>query len=133
MFSTRYTYPRVLSRGRFVALYPPALQNAAYREFDKYVAAGTDHIDPTVVQTELEDLQQKTYDVERYATKVVAHLDKHGPKTFPTFQELDDALDCIHTLRVKYLFLLRGRTYREPVWTYDWKAIFREPWIPRGS
>jgi hypothetical protein len=21
----------------------------------------------------------------------------------------------------------------DPEWTYDWKAIFREPWIPSGS
>jgi hypothetical protein len=122
-------YPRVLSRGRFVGLYRPDLQNAAHREFDGRVAPSVNHIDPTVVQTELNDLYKRTREVERYGTKRVAHLDEKGPKTIPTFQELDDALDLIHELRVKYLLLLRGTTYREPVWTYDWKAIFREPWI----
>src|SRR6266536_5404414 len=27
-------------------------------------------------------------------------------------------------------FLLRAVTYHDPVWTYDWKAVFRERWIP---
>lgn len=123
-------YPRVLSRERFVGLYRPELQNVAHHEFDRHVASGANHIHPTVAQTDLDALHKRTQDVERYGTKRVAHFDEKGPKNIPTFQELDDALDLIHALRVKCLFLLRAVTYREPVWTYDWKAIFREPWVP---
>jgi hypothetical protein len=123
-------HPHVLSRKRFVGLYQPDLQNViAHTQFDRYVAAGASHIDPTVVRTELDDLCKSTKDVERYGTKRVAHYDDKGPKNIPTFQELDDALDLIHTLRIKYLFLLRAVTYNEPVWAYDWKAIFRVPWM----
>lgn len=129
LLSEIVAHSRVLSRGRFVGLYRPALQNAAHREFDGHVAPSANHIDPTVVQTELDDLHKRTRDVERYGTKRVAHFDEKGPKNIPTFQELDDALDLIHELRVKYLAPLRALTYREPVWTYDWKAIFREPWV----
>ena len=124
------TYPHILTRGRFVGMYRPEFQNGAHHMFDKHVASGANHIDPDVVQTELEDLYNKTRDIERYSTKRVAHFDEKGPKNIPTFQELDDALDLIHALRVKYLFLLRALTYQFPVWTYDWKAIFREPWVP---
>jgi hypothetical protein len=123
------TYPHVLSRGRFVGMYQPELQNVAHHEFDRRVASGANHIDPAVVQADLETLYKRTRDVERYGTKRVAHSDEKGPKNIPTFQELDDVLEFIHELRVKYLFLLRALSYREPVWTYDWKAIFREPWI----
>ncbi len=124
------TYPRVLSRARFVGMYKPELQNVPHHEFDRHVASGTNHIDPTVVQTDLDALDKRTRDVERYGTKRVAHFDEKAPKNIPTFQELDDVLDLIHELRVKYLFLLRALSYQEPVWTYDWKAIFREPWVP---
>ena len=113
-----------------MSLYQPELQNRAHHEFDRHVASGANHIDPTVVQTDLDALHKRTRDVERYGTKRVAHFDEKGPKNIPTFQELDDALDLIRALWIKYLFLLRALTYREPVWTYDWKVIFREPWIP---
>ena len=123
-------YPHVLSRERFVGLYGPEHQNLAHQEFDRNVASGANQIDPTVVQTDLDAFEDRTRDVERYGTKRVAHHDREGPKNIPTFQELDVALDLIHALRVKYLFLLQAQTYNEPVWTYDWKAIFREPWVP---
>lgn len=130
LLSEIVAYPRVLSRGRFVGLYRPDLQNVAHREFDRYVASGANQIDPIVVKTELDGLHKRTREVKRYGTKLVAHLDEKGPKNIPTFQELDETLDLIHELRARYLFLLRAVTYPEPVWTYDWKAIFREPWIP---
>jgi hypothetical protein len=79
----------------------------------------------------LDDLRKRTRDVERYGTKRVAHFDEKDPKNIQTFQELDDALGLIHELRVKYLLLLWAVTHLEPVWTYDWKAIFREPWVSR--
>ena len=130
LLSEIVAHPRALSREQFVGLYRPELQDIAHYDFDRHVASGANHIDSTVVQTDVDALRQKTLDVERYGTKRVAHFDEKGPKNIPTFQELDDVLDLIHALRVKYLFLLRALAYREPVWTYDWKAIFREPWIP---
>ena len=122
--------PHVLSRERFISRYPPEFQKGAHDTFDRYVASGANHINPAIVQTELDNLYKKTQDVERCGTKRVAHFDRKGPKNIPTFQELDDALEFIHELRVKYFFLLRAVTYREPVWLYDWKKIFREPWMP---
>lgn len=130
LLSEIVAYPHVLSRARFVRLYRPELQEIAHYDFDMHVASGANHIDPTIVQNDLDALRTRARDVERYGTKRVAHFDDKGPKNIPTFQELDNALDLIHALRVKYLFLLWARAYQEPVWTYDWKAIFREPWIP---
>src|SRR5262249_15786587 len=130
LLSEIVVHPHALSRGRFVGLYRPELQDIAHYDFDRHVAAGANHIDPTNVQTDLDALRKKTLDLERDGTKRVGDFDEKGPKNIPTFQELDDALDLIQALWVKYLFLLRALAYREPVWTYDWKAIFREPWIP---
>lgn len=124
------TYPYVLSRKRFVGLYRPQDQHLAQSQFDRNIASGANQIDPTVVRNDLDTLDKRTQDVERYGTKRVAHLDRKGPKNIPTYQELDDALDLIHTLRVKYLFLLLAQRYPETVLIDDWKAIFREPWVP---
>lgn len=106
---------------------PPEI---THREFGKRVGSSAHDADQATIQTDFDNLIKKTEDVERYATKRVAHFDEEEPKNTLTFQELDDALDLIHELRVKYLFLLCGATYQgPPVWTDDWKAIFREPWI----
>jgi hypothetical protein len=130
LLSEIIAYPNVLSRGRFVSLYRSELEDVAQLEFDARVAHGAHHIEPPSVQIDLDALRAKTRDVERYGTKRVAHFDEQAPKNIPTFQELDEAIDLIRSLWIKYLFLLRAVSYQEPVWTYDWKAIFREPWIP---
>jgi hypothetical protein len=123
-------YPNVVSRQRFVGLCRlPERKDVAHREFDELVAPGAQHIDPIAVQSDLDALKTKTRDVERYGTKRVAHFDERAPTSIPTFHELDEAIDLIRALWVKYLLLLRGLSYREPVWAYDWKAIFREPWV----
>jgi len=123
-------HPHVLSRQRFVSLYAPEMQQFAHARFDLLVANGATHIDPGAVQGELKALRDGTGEVTRYGTKRVAHFDETALAKVPTFKELDDALDLIMKLFVRYLRLLRGLDYKEPVWTYDWKAIFREPWIP---
>jgi hypothetical protein len=122
--------PQVLSRARFVALYRPEMKDAAQREFDSYVGSGAQHVDPRAVQGDLDALRKLTDDVERYGTKQVAHLDETGPKTVPTMGELEAAIDLLGALLKKYMLLIRAISYHEPEWTYDWKAIFREPWIP---
>jgi hypothetical protein len=124
--------PQVLSRARFVALYRPEMQGAAEREFDSYVGAGAQHVDPKDVQTDLSALKKRTEDVEHYGTKRIAHLDEKGPTTVPTMGELEAALDLLRALLRKYMLLIRAVSYHEPEWVYDWKAIFREPWIPPG-
>ncbi len=123
-------HPHVLSRDRFVALYRWELQDLAHRDFDREVGQGAPHIDPHVVEANLEAFREATADIERYGTKRVAHLDAEGPTNVPTFGELETVLELLRTLLKKYMLLLRAVSYDDPVWVYDWKAIFREPWIP---
>jgi hypothetical protein len=127
------TCPHVLSRDRFVGLYSPEFEDAAHVEFDYLVGPNANHIDHTVVQAELDNLREKTRDIKQYTDKRVAHYDKKGPTNIPMFQEIDDALSLICEVERKYLFLLQKKDYQFPESTdeeNDWKAIFREPWIP---
>ena len=49
----------------------------------------------------------------------------------PTFGDLHDAIDGIGEIFQKYAVMLTGGwNLLEPVIQDDWKAIFREPWIP---
>jgi hypothetical protein len=54
-------------------------------------------------------------------------------KTVPTFDDLDNALNLLEALTIKYLHLLTGKQPETfvPVFQYDWTKIFREPWIIR--
>ena len=47
------------------------------------------------------------------------------------YVELDDCLDCLEKLLKKYLLLFTAEAhlYIVPIWQYDWKEIFRRPWI----
>ena len=96
------------------------------------IGQGTRHIDPSAVNADVETLRQATSAVERYGTKRVAHLDVVGPTDVPTFEEIEAALELLRTLLKKSMMLLKAVAYHDPVRSYDWKAIFREPWIPRA-
>jgi hypothetical protein len=68
----------------------------------------------------------------------VAHLRIERPENhLPTFQELDDCIDAIAKLLVKYWKLCRIIDYTQSgmlsLWQCDCKAIFKEAWIPRDS
>lgn len=54
------------------------MRDAAEAEYDRYVGAGAQHVDPKDVQGDLDALRKRTDDVERYDTKRVAHMDAAG-------------------------------------------------------
>ena len=125
--------PEVLSRTRFVALYKGSTsEQFANRHFDKFAGKAVSHVDPTLVNLDLGKLKAKAQKCEEYADKRVAHIDKGRMKNIPTFTDIDDCIDFLEELMKKYYLLFRGISLRSilPVWQYDWKAIFREPWLP---
>ena len=126
--------PEVLTRKWFVALYtdPGIRALIADRDFDRFAGTIGTHVDPSFVEADIVALKSKAKNLERYATKLVAHLDKKGPTTIPTFHDLEECVDFMEELLKKYLLLLRADCYTQilPTWQYDWQAIFREPWIP---
>ena len=122
-------HPQALSRANFLAQLPPQMHVFGNARFDLDIGADSAHIDAKTVADDLAVLRGVTDIVWHYGTKRVAHFDAVGPTSVPTFKELDEALDLIVGLFVRYLRLLRQLTYEPPQFTYDWKGIFREPWI----
>ena len=124
--------PEVLSRPRFVALYRgSAVQHSADRGFDKFAGRGGSHVDPHLVNADLQALKGKARECEKYADRRVAHFDKRAMKNVPVFRDLDDCIDFLEELLKKYYLLFQAVSLLSilPVWQYDWKAIFREPWL----
>lgn len=131
--------PAVLTRARYVALFDdpsPALSKEmhamAERQFDGLVGQGAAHIDRIKVQEEIDVLKSKSGALEELADRRFAHRDRRPPSRMPTFDELNECLDFLEKLVIRYQVLLRamGTTTLVPTWQYDWKEIFRFPWIP---
>jgi len=131
--------PSVLSRERFVALYcdksnsdvQQYLEEQAHEDFEKFASPGSPYIDPVLVASDLSTLQDKAKNIGKYANKRVAHFDREALDILPTFHELNECIDFLEVLLKKYMLLFRAVGYVQvlPVWQYDWKAIFREPWL----
>jgi hypothetical protein len=126
---------QVLSRERFVELFvsrdSPASEGAAHSGFDRLVGPHADHIDSDTVQAELDDFRERTKGIKEFTNKRLAHFDAKGLKDSPTVLEVHQALDRLHELRAKYMYLLRAERREEPQLHDEdtWKEIFREPWI----
>ncbi len=127
--------PSVLSREKFVSLYTNMPPEMGHRGFDKFAGAGEPNINASLVEKDLQELRAKAASVKLFSHKRVAHYDQKAFDAVPTWKELDECLDLLETLLKKYLLLFRAESHVQivPVWQYDWKEIFRAPWIEGGK
>jgi len=125
--------PEILSRNRFVALYKENMDRRfADRDFDRFAGKVKCHVDPDLVKSDLKNFKDKVKKCEKYADQRVAHIDKRAMKNIPTHKNLDDCIDLLEELMKKYYLLFRAKSLVSilPIFQYDWKAIFRERWLP---
>jgi len=107
------------------------VQQFADSDFNKFATPGSPHIDPKFVEADLLELRAALRKCEDFADKRIAHRDKRSPGNIPTFNEVDDCVDFLDKLYVKYFLLFHQSSMDTllPTWQYDWKDIFRTPWI----
>ncbi|MEO8382447.1 MAG: hypothetical protein ABI779_22500 [Acidobacteriota bacterium] len=101
-------------------------------DYDRLV--GTGKMQPSIddIQAELDDLERVTGKITTFANKVIAHHDERKPKALPKFSEVDDAIRFLEDLVKRYRLLFEAASMSTDVaFLYDWKAIFRIPWIPK--
>lgn len=136
LFEELIEAPQVLSRKYYVGLYKGSVvENFADQDFNKFATPGSPYIDPTLVITNLARLREATKRCEDFADKRVAHRDKREPKELPTFNEVDECIALLDELYVHYFMLFHASHMNSllPTRQYDWKAIFRIPWIPHDE
>jgi hypothetical protein len=125
--------PQVLSRAYYRKLYAvTVVEDLADQEFDRFAQPGALHIDATLVANDLADLRNATAKCEEFADKRLAHYDKRDPKQLPTYNDVDAAIDLLDRLCCRYLLMFEAKALETllPTWQYDWKGIFRIPWLP---
>lgn len=125
--------PYVISRQRFLALYGtnPMMLEFGKKDFDKFSDPSVRHINPSIVVADMKLLQIKASKCEKYADRRIAHFDKRALKNPPTFNDIDECIDYLEQLLKKYTLVFRATCLSSvlPTWQYDWKEIFRSPWI----
>ncbi len=129
-------FPQLMTRERYKVLYKgSAVEMFADRDFDRFAGAGMPHLDPSPVQTDLRNLEGFWKVIKQYTNRKVAHIDRRGISTIPTFGDLDSCQDCLEELLKKYVLLFRASNLMSvvPVIQDDWQAIFRESWITPSS
>ena len=146
--------PCVFSQARFVALYERDAQFEANHDFEQFAHANAEHIDPDLVQQDLDKLKVLGHEVEVVADKQIAHTDEQLEKKFqkfendasgnieppiniPSFGEIGACIDYLAELTEKYWLLFRSADIRNdwlptPIEDY-WEEIFRQPWIPPNT
>lgn len=129
--------PEILSRKRYLSLYEGSALpiEVPEKEFDGLAGSGAPHIDPKNVLEDLRNMEDKASKIRKFANKRIAHFGKSSFQDFPTFGDLDECLDLLEELLKKYMLLLRAQGGDIlPSFLYDWKKIFRYPWIElRGT
>lgn len=104
-------------------------------EFKRYADPNCEHVCPKMVKEDLKRLKETAKICEDFVDKRIAHRDKRSPKIVPTHDQFDNCLKLLEKTYEKYHLLFYGEgspsLYPEP--QYDWKAIFREPWLIRHS
>ncbi|MBI3789153.1 MAG: hypothetical protein HY276_12990 [Ignavibacteriales bacterium] len=136
--------PEILSFNRFEEMYTQGkkkgteeekmtynfMERQAKKEFQQFSGELKDHVDPSIVCNDIILLVQACEPIVKYVNKRVAHRDKKPFTSFPTFNDLDKAIDTLLDVFKKYMGLLQGVHFLppgEPQW--DWKEVFKVPWI----
>jgi hypothetical protein len=71
----------------------------------------------------INSLRKLTMQVEAFVDRELAHLDRRGFDGVVTFNDLDEALDALDKISVKYICLLTGE-YRDTL-----RAEIQDPWM----
>jgi hypothetical protein len=128
-------YPHLVTREYHRNLFKnnsARVQLAVDKAYDTYVGPGCTELDPARIQQDIDLLSAASRKIHHYTDRVVAHYDQRGLKQpVPTFHDLSNCLLEMDELVLKYLELMKGeaKVTLLPTFLYDWKSIFRIPWI----
>jgi len=102
-------------------------------EFGILSDSSGDHLSSAVVDSDIKELQSSAATLEGYADRVIAHLDKRQPKSWPQYQDLNKALDTLERLLYRYMFLVDRSIGGSLVAGFDdadWRRPLAFAWLP---
>jgi hypothetical protein len=98
--------------------------------FQKLSSNGV-HVDKKILEADIAETQKINNAIEKYADKIVSHLDKRGFQGKVTYSDLKTSIDNFNKLACKYILVLSGHGYRtlEATFQENWEEIFEYPFI----
>jgi hypothetical protein len=122
----------IVTRDWFADQYEPNLpRQIGEQHFAEHFGSAT-ALDVTIVEKDIAELVSKTNTVARYRHTRIAH--KNADKRLVIelkVSELEDALNAIEELVIKYQLLLNQAGFEKlmPEIHYDWEELLRTAWI----
>jgi hypothetical protein len=111
----------------------PAGEMVDILAWERRFAAGVPggHVDPTLLERDLVALAAAAESIKKHVDRTVAHRDKRGLATMPTFMDLNEAIDHLGELSRKCELLLHmADRLPMPVVLGDVMDAFSVPWVP---
>jgi hypothetical protein len=140
--------PNLITREEYVDLRTRDLCNEdreagkdrANSDFDTFAGPKGKHVSPAMLKSDLDETINKTKDVTKAVSQLVAHYEENAVSHLK-LGDVDDAIDTVGNLFQRLSLLVRGRpqTPLEQLlmqeWDSaygEWELIFYEPWVQRG-
>ena len=126
----------LLTRDAHVRLYSEDQPWQAHGTFDGLAGEGAPSFPKQQLEADRHQLLALWKKLKPLANKRIAHLDEMAKlKPLPRYADMDAVIDMMEEQVRKYWLLLEAQDYSTllPVPQYDWKDIFRLPWLPNPS
>jgi len=127
-------YPGIISRASYRAV--SGYSSQADSEFDKMVGKGRKILGPAAIRSDMAKLEKAEARIRRLVNKRLAHHGHPGAlRHIPTFRDLDNAIDTVHDLVLRYNSLLtnKGLTSAEIIRVHNWETVLFTPWVLPGT
>jgi hypothetical protein len=91
---------------------------------------GAHAFEPGQVRKDMAALKQAAGRITPYVNKHLAHLDQVPAPEIPEYAEIDDAVQLLGDLLVRYELLLKNVDFAVgPFFNFNWASVFYEAWI----
>ena len=101
--------PSTLSRSYYKEIYSNTVISQLYnQDFDTFVVNNGEHINPNDVSLDIAALNDIYVHFQGFTDKVVADKDNSLPNTTPNWQDLDDAINTIERITLKYVKVIKA-------------------------
>lgn len=131
-------FPDLISRDYHLSLYNRPEFSAEFADhqanytYDQHVGKNATVLDINTIQQEIDSLKTASGSLHHYADRIIAHYDKRGlEQRTPKFDDISECLTVLERLVLRYILLFNGAWQDSllPTFQYDWKQVFRIPWI----
>ena len=88
-------------------------------------------VSSAIIRHDLKELGQLNADIEAYADRAVAHLDKRGFAGAISFDDIESSIDHFNKLACRYICFLTGAGYAslEATVQFPWERVFGVPLV----